>query len=421
MPIDPSTVPGYFAHYKADTLTEADGTALATWPDASAAARDLTQGTAANQPVVRASSLNGLRTVEFTPTQFLTSATFAADSQPNTVFIVAKPDVLPSVLAKTLVAYDGVASTRRWAVYAEQATDEWRAYAGAALNSTHVITAGRWYRIAVVFEGTTSDVFVDDAAAVRGSAGTHSVTAVRVGAHYDGTLGWDGNIAEVLVYNTRVADADITAIQQYLRDKWFGTAVVVAGGGGPTVETVAASSEGVIVAGGGTPSSTGTKQALAAPTVAGGGGPAPTGIAASFTGVVVGAGGGPSVAAQKAGLTAATVAGGGTPVPVTGSAAVSGSTIVAGGGTTAPAAVKAGLAAVIVAGGGTPAPTASKQTSSMAVVAGGGDASAVLLVLGVQALYALEGGSTRTSFTDAAPVHGELVEAGVGRTPSIEA
>ncbi|MDP8930472.1 MAG: LamG domain-containing protein, partial [Actinomycetota bacterium] len=444
----PSQVAGYYAHYEADTLTEAEGVALATWPDTSGAARDLTQATAANQPVVRTNSLNGLRTIEFTPTQFLTSATFADNAQPNTVFIVAKPDVLPSVLATTLVAFDGVASTRRWAVYAEQATNEWRAYAGAALNSTDVITAGQWYRIAVVFEGTTSDIVVDDAPAVRGSAGTHPVTAIRVGAHYDGTLGWDGNIAEVLVYDARVSDADIASIQQYLQDKWAlgaaksGSAVVagggspspatlhtasaaatVAGGGGPTAAIVAASSEGVVVAGGGTPVSAGSKQAQTGATVAGGGGPAPAGVASSLAGVVVAGGGAPSVATQKAGQAATEVAGGGTPVPATGAAAVSGTAVVAGGGGPSPATRKGGLTTTVVAGGGTAAPTGYKAVLAVAIVAGGGTAVVAAAKAGLVVVLVAGGGtpalatSKQTSGVAVVAGGGQVVVVGLAAGP----
>lgn len=219
---DPANVPGYFGHYQADTLTEADGAALATWPDATPAARNLTQATAANRPVVRANALNGKKVVEFTPQQFLDSATFTANAQPNTVFIVAKPDVLPSVLAKSLIAYDGTgaSSSSRWAIYAEQATNEWRAYSGSVLDSNVVITAGQWYIIGVVFEGTTSDIRVNSTASASGNVGTHSPVDIRVGAHHDELLGWDGMIAEVLVYDQRVSSGNIASIEKYLRDKW---------------------------------------------------------------------------------------------------------------------------------------------------------------------------------------------------------
>ncbi len=217
--IDPSTVAGYFAHYKADTLTEADGTALATWPDSSGAARDITQATLTNQPTVRENALNGKRVVEFDPTvadQYLTSAVFALNAQPNTVFVVAKTDALGS----SRIAFDGAASTRRWAVYLQGSTNEWRGYAGAIVDSNFVMAADTFYIVAVVFDGSTSDIWVDNIKRATGNAGSHSVENIRVGAHHDGTLGWDGAIPEVIVYDARVSDADIEGIGQHLKDKW---------------------------------------------------------------------------------------------------------------------------------------------------------------------------------------------------------
>ncbi len=217
MAFDPSTVPGYWAHYKADSLTEVDGAALASWPDASPSALHLAQADVVRRPVVRENALNGLRVVDFTPSQDLTSAAFADNPQPNTVILLAKTDALGS----SRIAFDGIASNRRWAVYLQGSTNEWRGYAGAVVNSTVVMEADRWYRVAVVFEGATSDIWVDDAPPVRGNASTHPVSAVRVGAHWDGKLGWDGQIAEVIVYDGRVSDADIAALNNYLLAKWF--------------------------------------------------------------------------------------------------------------------------------------------------------------------------------------------------------
>ncbi len=218
-PKDPTTVANLFAHYQADTLTGLDGTSLGTWPDSTAAARDITQATLANQPVIRENALNGKRVVEFDPSvavQYLTSAAFTLNAQPNTVFMVAKTDALGS----SRIAFDGAASNRRWAVYLQGSTSEWRGYAGAVLDSNFVMAANTWYVVTVVFDGSASDIWVGDGPPTRGSAGTHSVENIRVGAHHDATLGWDGAVAEVIVYDARVSDNDIAGIISHLKQKW---------------------------------------------------------------------------------------------------------------------------------------------------------------------------------------------------------
>jgi len=54
----------------------------------------------------------------------------------------------------------------------------------------------------------------------------YSITDVTVGGRLEpdpGTVdnGWDGDVAEVLVYNSALSDADRTSVERYLTNKWF--------------------------------------------------------------------------------------------------------------------------------------------------------------------------------------------------------
>lgn len=61
----PTALSGLTVWYDASTLSEADDTGLASFPDLSGNARHATQGTAGNQPLVKTEILNGLRVVRF--------------------------------------------------------------------------------------------------------------------------------------------------------------------------------------------------------------------------------------------------------------------------------------------------------------------------------------------------------------------
>lgn len=65
-PITPANIPGLVFWLDADSITDADGTAVATWPDKSGQGFDATQGTGANRPVIKDNVAKGRRGVLFT-------------------------------------------------------------------------------------------------------------------------------------------------------------------------------------------------------------------------------------------------------------------------------------------------------------------------------------------------------------------
>jgi hypothetical protein len=201
------------------------GASVSTWLDASGGGHHATQASATNQPTYQANAVNGRPVVRFDGTNdYLSlSGTIVSGAQARTVFVVGKPTVIGN---KGFVDLGNGATTGGgFMVTPEYAT---RVSGGNAIWGP-AATAGDATLVVVQLSGTTTSAL---SAWANGTALTLSgSTNATVATAGSGTVGgwtaapvssnsYNGDLAEIVVYNRLLDTAERQSLEQHLAAKY---------------------------------------------------------------------------------------------------------------------------------------------------------------------------------------------------------
>ena len=207
----PQTIGGLSLWLKADAIAGLnDGDPVDTWSDSSGNGNHATQG-GANRPTYKTSVVNGEPVVRFDGTNnYLDIPSMSL--QPATVFVVVKYD-LPAVNAPFLgndanSAYFGYYSN----IIYYYSTIASISVANPTPGTFQVITGH-----AQPF-GSNSSIRIDGASVVQGSRNWGASAFLFVGRR--NAERFDGDIAEVLIYNNNLSSPDVDTVEGYLGDKY---------------------------------------------------------------------------------------------------------------------------------------------------------------------------------------------------------
>ena len=193
----------------ASTFTYSSGVLVSQWNDKSGNARHVSQATTTKQPS-RNTTRNSKNTVAFAVGRAdeLVSANVTM-AQPMTIFIVAR---YSNVDANNHTA---LAPRVYFGTYAE-----YYLYAGVGGHGTGSDDA-LWHYFTCIANGASSSIAVDNGSPITGNPGANgwATHPIRVGAD-NGATGWDGDIAEILIYNTSLGSTDLANVKSYLASKW---------------------------------------------------------------------------------------------------------------------------------------------------------------------------------------------------------
>lgn len=209
-----------------------DGTAVATWPDASGNSNDATQGTGANQPLYKTNIQNGRAIVRFDGSndfmQIANPGSF--DLATYTIFVVGKVTSGSggSFIGKNDAAFvDG--RRRHLQIQAQNTGSDMTHFAGTDaqnINKTG-ISWGSFHVAGVVARSTTDVSLIVDGTETTYSTPTLDFTSyngknVTIGRPFLSTSAehLNGDIAEILIYNSALSTNDWTKVVNYLRGKW---------------------------------------------------------------------------------------------------------------------------------------------------------------------------------------------------------
>lgn len=186
--------------------------------DQAAAGDDITQATSTNQQLYEASAQNGRPGLsgDGTKALFGNYTNGGQINQPNTLYAVAAMDASVVNDSSTQTLYDGVGSSARHVMRQNPSPnpDGWDAYAGSSLLGG--ATDSGWHIWAVLYNGASSQFWIDNASQADGDAGAHPMTGLAWFSVYNGANKWTGKATALLV-----VDADATqrlAIQTALND-----------------------------------------------------------------------------------------------------------------------------------------------------------------------------------------------------------
>ena len=211
----PSDIASIHAWYDAGIGVTTNASDVTLWED-QAGTNDLSQSTQSLMPDSSASAaaFNNEEIVTFDSTDdYLKTIAFAALSQPNTIFHVA------SWTSETAFHYDGIASGSRHAFF-QNGSGNWNMFAGdnavdgAASTNVHVF--------GTLWSGASSALYIDGGtnAISSGAGGTHTLTGITLGTGYNQSSPGGMVLAEFIIYDALLTDAEMNDVGNYLATKY---------------------------------------------------------------------------------------------------------------------------------------------------------------------------------------------------------
>jgi hypothetical protein len=213
---------------RADNSVTTSGSDVTSWGDVSGSENSATNGS--NQPTLVTGAINGLPAVSFASgsSQFLqVPAGMASFTSGASIFLVTKPAAVTAG-ARFLDFGNGSASDN---IFLDEPTNTGASlftYNGAtssSVTSSSAITLGQYQLLEAIYNGSSTGTIYTNA--VEGVQSTSLQTLQNltrnnnyIGQASQGGNYFDGQIAEILVYNTAVTASQQAAIEGYLFNKY---------------------------------------------------------------------------------------------------------------------------------------------------------------------------------------------------------
>lgn len=204
------SVPGLIAWYKADSgITKDAGNLVSVWADQSDSGFHLAQPTSTNQPLYVENVINGHPVLQFNGTDNTIFRNPFVLAQPYTVFIVGK-FITADATQRTFfsggaaMAFDSQASKFRF--YAGTSL-----YHGSQDTNNHIFT--------IVGNGNTSHIVIDTTDNA-GAAGATGFGYLYIGSYGAGSTWGNINLAEMLIFNSDLSDANRAIVLAELNNKY---------------------------------------------------------------------------------------------------------------------------------------------------------------------------------------------------------
>lgn len=211
---------GTFQDSAKTTPASSDGDVIGAWVDQSGKGNDVTQATTPKKPTLRLNVLNGKPVARFDGTDDrLISSSFSL-AQPFTAFVVVK------VSSGALVGgifFDTFTDTGLCAMWKASGSALFRMSGGITIQTAWNAS---WNIHNGFFDGASSDYFINGSSAISGDASTNGLSGISIGDIRGnpnpilGGLKLDGDIAEILIYNSILSTADRQTIEDYLNGRY---------------------------------------------------------------------------------------------------------------------------------------------------------------------------------------------------------
>jgi hypothetical protein len=193
-----------------------DGDPVGAWFDIKSKYHPI-MATNAKRPILKLNQYNGRPCLRFDGSDdYLQSANFGVGvlAQPNTIFVVYK--FLATGATKYII--DGNDGVNRTIIYSA-ATSKISIYGGTLLQSALTVDTN-FHLTRGLFNGASSEIQVDAAAAVVAAGGALGIDGLAVGAPNGGASPSNIDICEIILYNKALSAGEITTISGYLNTKW---------------------------------------------------------------------------------------------------------------------------------------------------------------------------------------------------------
>jgi hypothetical protein len=215
----------------ANNSVTASGGSVSTWGDVSGLQNNATQSVSGDKPTLVSGAISGLPAVAFNgSTQFLQlpgGAAFADFTSGASIFVVTKPTTVTAG-ARLLDIGNGSASDNLLLDEPSSSGAALYVYNGSSpsnVTSSSAITTNQYQLLEAVYNGTTTATISTNG--VQGAQSASMNTAANtnrannfVGQGSGGGNYFEGQIAEMLVYNRAVTGSEQASIEGYLLSKY---------------------------------------------------------------------------------------------------------------------------------------------------------------------------------------------------------
>lgn len=224
---------------KADAITGlVDGDPVGAWNDSSGNAFNTSQATGAKKPLYKTNIVGSLPVVRFDGSDdVLTGSnwttvintfgggvyTFLALIRVSAAAAGAAATYDDAAMAMDSGGFTGVAQTRTTSGTLRIRGFNWD---GSEDFVELTESFNTWYRVTQDHTDVSNLRIKADGGTFQSTAsgGPSASGAMLIGSNYAGAKFFQGDIAEVVAYNSVLSDTDRDSIEQYLLDKWFPTA-----------------------------------------------------------------------------------------------------------------------------------------------------------------------------------------------------
>lgn len=231
--ITPDQIAGLQLWLKADAITGLnDGDALTTWTDSSTNGRDVTQAASGEKPTYKTGIINGQPVVRFDGGDVLVNAAAQLILRTRSVFVVLQGNVDGAYLG-VLSIYPATGDDNARAdgiVYHVSANLHWFAAEGGPNYSVAAPGAGATpLAIYCDVAATTGTLYVNGASVATdatfttfnvASAGGFAVGGRFLSGALSASYRFNGDIAEIIIYDSALSDANRQAVEAYLSAKY---------------------------------------------------------------------------------------------------------------------------------------------------------------------------------------------------------
>ncbi|MFA7419212.1 MAG: T9SS type A sorting domain-containing protein [Melioribacteraceae bacterium] len=208
---------------RSDLAVTSASSAVSTWGDVSGLGNDASQNTSANQPTLVSNSINGNPVIRFNGTtskmSLPTSVTLGIQNNPYEMFIVARS----SYTANPEFLISGGA-TEQFEYHLNGA--RFIPIPGSSnyldIGLTGAYTDGNAHVFSARASSSGGAVRVDGIDGGTSSANILSSNsgALLLGVRSDGTYYFNGDLAEVILYNTNLSTSDRSTVEHYLANRY---------------------------------------------------------------------------------------------------------------------------------------------------------------------------------------------------------
>lgn len=233
---EPDDLSGLVCWLKADTLALTDGDAVASWTDDSGNSNTPTQATAANKPTFIDNALNGKAVIRFDGNDGLVMPTEGNfDLATPTIFLVARRTSGSAAMGKSTTGSSGADRRKMFIGIGSSSIAYTSGNDSAGINVTATTANWNMFGVATVSNSQHSMYLngTQTNSTVTLSDSTTNNAAFIIGSNFSvGTEPFNGDIAEIIIYNRPLAGSEVVGLQNYLTAT-YNLNVISALGGSP--------------------------------------------------------------------------------------------------------------------------------------------------------------------------------------------